>query len=59
MVDSIKHILRDEQCTTKCMTGYDIKINVNNTDTYRKLVRHFQGNKVIFRIYQNQAGTCL
>lgn len=52
MVDSITHILENEQYTTKCMAGNDIKINVHSPDTYRKLVRHFHENKVTFHTYQ-------
>lgn len=52
MVDSITPIIEKEQYTTKCMPGNNIKINVHSPDTYRKLVRHFQENKVVFHTYQ-------
>lgn len=39
------------------MTGNYIKTNVHNIDTLRKLVRHYEDNKIIF--IPNQAGACL
>lgn len=40
------------QHATRCMNGNDIKVNINNSDIYRKLVRHFQDNNVIFHTYE-------
>lgn len=39
MIESIEHIVKDEQYATKCITKNDIKINVHSPDTYRKLVK--------------------
>jgi hypothetical protein len=41
-----------DQYTTRSMANNTVKINCNNIDTYRKLIRFMKENNIIHHTYQ-------
>ena len=52
MIKKITDIAEDEQYCTKSLTNNVIKINCVTPETYRKLVRYFKDNNILYHTYQ-------
>jgi hypothetical protein len=52
MMKRIRDIAEDEQYCTKSLANSVIKINYMTQETYRKLVRYFNENKIVYHTYQ-------
>jgi hypothetical protein len=52
MIKKPQVIVELEQYTTRSMVNNTVKINCNNLDTYRKLIRFMKENNIIHHTYQ-------
>jgi diaminopimelate epimerase len=52
MTDSLSNITEEETYQCKILRNDTVKINTQNPDTYRKLIRHLNSEKIINRAYQ-------
>ena len=52
MVKYITAILEEEQYYCKALPNETVKINVHSPDTYRRLIKQLQENKIIHHTYQ-------
>jgi hypothetical protein len=48
MIQALEAIVEAEQYKTKAMANNVIKINVNTTETYRKVVRFMKDSNIIY-----------
>ena len=48
MIQALEAIVEAEQYKTKAMANNVIKINVNTTETYRKVVRFMKNSNIIY-----------
>ncbi|CAH1115455.1 unnamed protein product [Psylliodes chrysocephalus] len=52
MVEYLANTLKEEQYHCKSLSNDTIKINVSTPDTYRKLIKQLQDDKVVYHTYQ-------
>ena len=52
MIDNLSNITEEETYQCKILRNDTVKINTLNPDTYRKLIRHLNSEKIIHHTYQ-------
>ena len=52
MIDNLSNVTEEETYQCKILRNDTVKINTQNPDTYRKLIRHFNSEKIIHHTYQ-------
>lgn len=52
MVDNISTVIPRSDFTYKSVKGSEIKLVVKTIDSYRKLIKHFEKNKICYHTYQ-------
>ena len=52
MIDNLSNVTEEETYLCKILRNDTVKINTQNPDTYRKLIRHLNSEKIIHHTYQ-------
>lgn len=52
MIENLAQAVEDETYHTKTVSANTVKINTHTVDTYRKLIRHLDDEKIIHHTYQ-------
>jgi hypothetical protein len=52
MTAHLSAIIEEEQCLCKVISNDTIKIYMATPDSYRKLIKHLQEDKIMYRTYQ-------
>lgn len=52
MIDNLSNVTDEETYQCKILQNDTVKINAQNPDTYRKLIRHLNSEKIIHHTYQ-------
>jgi len=52
MIDNLSNITEEETYQCKMLRNDTVKINTLNPNTYRKLIRHLNSEKIIHHTYQ-------